>query len=230
VRCYSDAGYDKTITTGSTSAEFQGIEPDKAYTVEVTAYGMTQSARAYISANPATIIMLHVDAPADDPVLNVRWDFSGTEPTGGWLLLYAVSGSDSTAVISCAEPSAVISPRIPGVTYDLTIQAADGSTVFKGRTSYDTLDTEVHIMRLGTIAIATNPFELFLDYGNQIKARSHAEQTFLIQLANGTEGYLPTEKAEKGGHYSAFLSSGQVGHIGGEQLVRETLQAINGLF
>ena len=92
---------------------------------------------------------------------------------------------------------------------------------------YDTLDTEVHIMRLGTIAIATNPFELFLDYGNQIKARSHAEQTFLIQLANGAEGYLPTEKAEKGGHYSAFISSGQVGHQGGDQLVRETLKDIN---
>ena len=94
----------------------------------------------------------------------------------------------------------------------------------------DVLPTEVHIMRLGSIAIATNPFELFLDFGNQIKARSLAEQTFLIQLANGTEGYLPTEKAEQGGHYSAFLSSGQVGHIGGEQLVRETLQAINRLF
>ncbi len=92
---------------------------------------------------------------------------------------------------------------------------------------YDTLDTEVHIMRLGTIAIATNPFELFLDFGNQIKARSHAEQTFLIQLANGAEGYLPTEKAEKGGHYSAFISSGQVGHQGGDQLVRETLKDIN---
>ena len=91
----------------------------------------------------------------------------------------------------------------------------------------DVLDTEVHIMRLGTIAIATNPFELFLDYGNQIKARSHAEQTFLIQLACGAEGYLPTEKAEKGGHYSAFVSSGLVGHIGGEQLVRETLEDIN---
>ena len=92
---------------------------------------------------------------------------------------------------------------------------------------YDTLDTEVHIMRLGTIAIATNPFELFLDFGNQIKARSLAEQTFLIQLANGAEGYLPTEKAEKGGHYSAFISSGQVGHQGGDQLVRETLKDIN---
>ena len=94
----------------------------------------------------------------------------------------------------------------------------------------DILDTEVHIIRLGSIVFATNPFELFLDYGNQIKARSMAEQTFIIQLANGSEGYLPTEKAEKGGHYSAFISSGLVGHAGGEMLVRETLKSINGMF
>ncbi len=95
---------------------------------------------------------------------------------------------------------------------------------------HDVLPTEVHIMRLGTVAFATNPFELFLDYGNQIRARSAAEQTFLVQIANGHEGYLPTEKAEKGGHYSAFISSGKVGHIGGEQLVRETLTEIRNLF
>jgi hypothetical protein len=94
----------------------------------------------------------------------------------------------------------------------------------------DIVDTEVHIIRLGTVAIATNPFELFLDYGNQIKARSLAEQTFLIQLANGTEGYLPTEKAERGGHYSAFISSGECGHEGGDLFVRKTLQHINALF
>ncbi len=94
----------------------------------------------------------------------------------------------------------------------------------------ETLDTEVHIIKMGTIAFATNPFELFLDYGNQIKARAKCEQTFLVQLANGTEGYLPTEKAELGGHYSAFIASGQVGHVGGDQLVRETLKDINSLF
>ena len=94
----------------------------------------------------------------------------------------------------------------------------------------DVLPTEVHIIRLGNIAIATNPFELFLDYGNQIKARSLAEQTFLVQLCCGVEGYLPTLKAEQGGHYSAFVSSGNVGHTGGEQLVRETLQDINTMF
>ena len=94
----------------------------------------------------------------------------------------------------------------------------------------DILDSEVHIIRLGTIAIATNPFEPFLDYGNQIKARSDAEQTFLVQLANGSEGYIPTAQAERHGHYSAFIGSGQVGHLGGEQLVRETLQNIRQMF
>ncbi len=89
---------------------------------------------------------------------------------------------------------------------------------------------EVHVLRLGDIAIATNPFELFLDYGNQIRARSRARQTFLIQLSCGASGYLPTEKAEKGSHYSAYVSSGITGHAGGEILVRKTLQEINSLW
>ena len=103
-------------------------------------------------------------------------------------------------------------------------------TRFKYQETHDILDTEVHTLKLGNIAFATNPFELVLDYGNQIKCRSLAEQTFLIQLCNGAEGYLPTEKAEIHGHYSAFIGSGYVGHVGGEQLVRETLKDINGMF
>ena len=94
----------------------------------------------------------------------------------------------------------------------------------------DVLDTEAHIIRLGNIVIATNPLEPFIKYGNQIKARSKAEQTFLVQLANGIEGYVPTEKAEQGGHYSGFAASGITGHIGGEQLVRETVKNINEMF
>ncbi len=94
----------------------------------------------------------------------------------------------------------------------------------------DVFPVEVHVIRFGDIAIATNPFELFLDYGNQIRARSKAKQTFLIQLACGSCGYLPTEKAEKGGHYSAYVSSGYTGHEGGDLLVRETLDGINKKF
>ena len=86
---------------------------------------------------------------------------------------------------------------------------------------------EYHVIRLGDIAIVTNPFELFLDYGNRIKARSYAEQTFIVQLCCGASGYLPTEKAEKAGHYSAYISSGHVGHKGGDLLVRESITKIN---
>ncbi len=89
---------------------------------------------------------------------------------------------------------------------------------------------EVHVARLGDMALATSPFELFLDYGNQIRARSRAKQTILVQLACGASGYLPTKKAEKAGHYSAYVSSGITGHEGGDLLVRKTLEEINKMF
>lgn len=90
--------------------------------------------------------------------------------------------------------------------------------------------TEVHVVRLGNVAFASDPFELFLDFANIIRAHSPARQTFLIQLANDALGYLPTEKAEKGGHYSAYVSSGLVGHEGGYMLAFNTLDDIKKLF
>lgn len=98
---------------------------------------------------------------------------------------------------------------------------------FEYQQTHDVQTIEVHVARLGDVAFATNPFELFLDYGNQIRARSRARQTFLIQLANGGHGYLPTKRAERGSHYSAYVSSGITGHQGGELLVRKTVQKIN---
>ena len=101
---------------------------------------------------------------------------------------------------------------------------------FKLQNQKDVHDAEIHIIRMGSVVFATNPFELFLNFGNQIKARSQAEQTFLVQLTNSYDGYLPTAKAEQGGHYSAFVSSGIVGHEGGDLLVRQTLTDIANLF
>ena len=89
---------------------------------------------------------------------------------------------------------------------------------------------EYHIIRLGDVAFATNPYELYLDYGNRIKARSKAQQTFIVQLCCGSHGYLPTEKAEIAGHYSAYVSGGDTGHEGGDLLTRETITHINKLF
>ncbi len=93
--------------------------------------------------------------------------------------------------------------------------------------TYPVYSAEIHIIRLGNIAFATNPFELFLDFGLCIKSRSKADQTFIIQLSSDTGKYLPTEKAEKGGHYSAVVASGYTGHEGGELLVGKTLETID---
>lgn len=92
----------------------------------------------------------------------------------------------------------------------------------------DVNPAEFHVIRLGDIAIATNPFELFLDYGLLIKARSKAILTFLVQLSCQHSGYLPTERAAKGGGYSA--DNYLVGPEGGYKLVDETVRLINDLW
>ena len=67
---------------------------------------------------------------------------------------------------------------------------------------HPTCETEIHVLRLGDVAICSNCFELFTDYGVQIKARSPAVQTFVIQLAGAGSNYLPTPRAVHGGGYS----------------------------
>ncbi len=92
-----------------------------------------------------------------------------------------------------------------------------------------TYETEVHALRIGEVAVCTNSFELFTDYGIRIKARSKAVQTFLIQLA-GPGTYLPTEKAVRGGHYSAVVHSSLVGPEGGQILVDQTVGLIDSMW
>ena len=92
---------------------------------------------------------------------------------------------------------------------------------------------EMHVLRLGDVAIATNPFELYLDYGVQIQARSAAEQTMLIQLAtSGREHayYVPTPRAVAAGGYSAEVTHNIVGPEGAQVLVDRTVEAIKGLW
>jgi len=101
---------------------------------------------------------------------------------------------------------------------------------FEKQEAEPTYEMELHVLRIGDVAIATCPFELYLDYGVQIKARSRAVQTFLIQLACAPGGYLPTEKAVKGGGYSALAEDNCVGPEGGKLLVHRTVELINALW
>lgn len=112
-------------------------------------------------------------------------------------------------------------------------------------------DTPVNVLRIGDAVLCTNQFELYTDFGIQIKARSKAVQTFVLQLTNGAAGltladiegekgkniksgysgtYLPSERAKKGGGYGAVIQSNIVGPEGGQILVEETLKMIDKVF
>ena len=48
-----------------------------------------------------------------------------------------------------------------------------------------------------------------------------------LLAANFSNLINDVEKAEKAGHYSAYISSGDTGHEGGDLLVRDSIAQIN---
>ncbi|MCO5240823.1 MAG: hypothetical protein M9904_12310 [Chitinophagaceae bacterium] len=90
-------------------------------------------------------------------------------------------------------------------------------------------DIKVHMLRIGDIVICSNPIELYAGCGLQMKTRSKALQTFVVQLT-GSGSYLSTAIAVKGGHCSAVPQSNEVGTEGGQILVERTVQTINKLW
>jgi hypothetical protein len=92
---------------------------------------------------------------------------------------------------------------------------------------------ELHVVRMGDIAFATNRFELFLDYGIRIKARSPAVMTFVIQLTanDGWDGtYLPSERAVANMGYGSSVYDNEVGPEGGKVIVEETIKTLNDMW
>ncbi len=103
---------------------------------------------------------------------------------------------------------------------------------FKSQQTQRTQPVTIHVIRVGSIAFATNPFEYYLDFGIQIKARSPAVQTFVVQLTGGDAvgSYLPTVRATAGGGYGALPASTPIGPEGGRLLAQRTVELIKELW
>jgi hypothetical protein len=96
-----------------------------------------------------------------------------------------------------------------------------------------TIPMEMHAIRLGEIAFASNRFEIFVDYEHRIQARSPFLQTFIVQLAaqpeldNGT--YLPTERGRANRGFGASVYDNVVTPEAGQIIVEESLKALEEL-
>jgi hypothetical protein len=93
-----------------------------------------------------------------------------------------------------------------------------------------TLPMELHAFRFGDAVLVNNAFELYQEFGNQMKALSPAPYTFVVQLANDCLGYLCNSLAVSGGSYSAGIENGYIGPEGGDYLVAKTLDAIESVW
>lgn len=105
---------------------------------------------------------------------------------------------------------------------------------YKAQKDEPKLPMELHVLRIGDVAFASNRFELYMDYQHRIQARSPFVQTFIVQLAGqpgvGGGSYLCTERGRWGRGYSASMYCNLVSPEGGQELVEETVKILKEIY
>ena len=86
-------------------------------------------------------------------------------------------------------------------------------------------------VRLGDVAVVFLPFEVFVELGLEIKARSPFEKTMVVELNGGSYGYLPTAHAftRQGGYETITLRSSRFTPESGALVVEQALSLLQEL-
>jgi len=88
----------------------------------------------------------------------------------------------------------------------------------------------IQAVRIGDLAICTMPFEVFAEIGLELKKKSPAADTFVVELANGGYGYLPTPEQHQLGGYETWLTTNKVQKDASVILVDNLLEMLAELF
>ncbi len=73
-----------------------------------------------------------------------------------------------------------------------------------------TIDVIVQTHRIGNLAVAAMPFEVFAEIGLELKDRSPIQPLMNISIANGSHGYLPTPDQHHLGGYETWIGVNKV--------------------
>jgi hypothetical protein len=87
------------------------------------------------------------------------------------------------------------------------------------------LEIPLQALRIGDLAIVAIPFEVFVETGLELKAKSPFPDTFAVSLANGAYGYLPTPEHHELGGYETWLGTNQV-EVEAARKIADTLLAM----
>jgi hypothetical protein len=84
-------------------------------------------------------------------------------------------------------------------------------------------NVNINVLQMGDAILCTNPAELFVEFGLEIKKHSPAKSTFISELTDGYVGYVPTAKAYAGGGYETWPApSSRLALDAGEEIVEAT--------
>ncbi len=88
---------------------------------------------------------------------------------------------------------------------DLTYLYARRTVNMAGREA--SVAAPLHVLRIGPAVIGTLPGEPFAEIGLEFRKRSPVQPAFLVELAHGAFGYIPTAKHFEWGGYETWLGS-----------------------
>lgn len=89
---------------------------------------------------------------------------------------------------------------------------------------------EVMVARLGEMAIVGLPGEVFCEFGLEIKEKSPASHTIVVELSNDAIGYIPTREAFEQGGYEPMAGACNFAPGVGEKLTDSALKQLEALF
>ncbi len=109
---------------------------------------------------------------------------------------------------------------------------AFGTMQLQERFGKQPLDTvPIHVVRIGEVALVTQPCELYCQFGLDIKRRSPARLTAVVGLADGYGGYCPTIAGVLGGGYSGQpISWARLEPLAGYRMVEAAGPMLNRLW
>jgi hypothetical protein len=91
----------------------------------------------------------------------------------------------------------------------------------------DEVSIPLQAVRIGDLAIAAIPFEVFTEIGVEIKEKSPFADTFTIELANDSHGYLPTPRQHELGGYETWMGTNRVQLDASEQITKVILELMH---
>lgn len=88
----------------------------------------------------------------------------------------------------------------------------------------ETTTVPLHILRIGDVCIGTMPCEVFVEIGLDFKRRSPLPHSFMVELAHGYFGYLPTPRQHQLGGYETWIGTNRLEINASDKLLNELIE------